>query len=109
MKIKTNALDTQPSFAPWAARLDAERLNAKWRPTYTLQQQAEAQKAVDLLDTAYAAKGIHINFRKKFIAVKVDRPIKRDKLFAATAEALFAEKGYTKAISPQGIIYRIPR
>jgi hypothetical protein len=109
MKIKTDALNTHESFKPWFAKQDAERLNAKWRPTYTLKQQAEAQKAVDLLDTAYSAKGIHINFRKKFIAVKVDRPIKRDKLFAATAEALFAEKGYTKAISAQGIIYRIPR
>ena len=109
MKLEVKQINTDVSRRPWFVKQDVERLNAKWSATYTPKQRSAAQQALDLLDTAYHYQGAYINYRKKFIAVKLDRPIKRNKLYAATADAHFADKGYSKVVSPQGFVVRIPR
>ncbi len=109
MKLEVKQINTETSRRPWFVKNDVERLNAKWGPTYTARQRSAAQQALDLLDSAYHYQGAYINYRKKFIAVKLDRPIKRNRLYAATADAHFADKGYSKVVSPQGFVVRIPR
>jgi hypothetical protein len=91
------------------AALNAYFRNREMACTYTLSQQCLAQRALDLLDTAYAYAESYINYRKKFIAVKIAGAIRRDKKMAAEAMSIFEERGYNVVATAQGIVVRIPR
>ncbi len=91
------------------AALNAYYRNRDMAATYTLSQQCLAQRALDLLDTAYAYAESYINYRKKFIAVKIAGCIRRDKALAKEAVSILEEKGYTVVSTPQGIVVRIPK
>ncbi len=91
------------------AALNAYYRNREMASTYTLSQQCLAQRALDLLDTAYAYAQSYINYRKKFIAVKIEGAIRRDKSLAREAVSILEGRGYTVVSTPQGIVVRIPR
>lgn len=91
------------------AAMNAHFRNREMAGTYTLQQQCLAQRTLDLLDMAYAYANSYINYRKKFIAVKIEGAIKRDRKMAAEAMSILAERGYQVVKSAQGIVVRIPR
>ncbi len=91
------------------AALNAYYRNREMASTYTLSQQCLAQRALDLLDTAYAYAQSYINYRKKFIAVKIEGAIKRDRRLAAEAVSILEGKGYEVVATPQGMVVRIPR
>jgi hypothetical protein len=91
------------------AALNAHFRNREMAGTYTLSQQCLAQRALDLLDTAYAYANSYINYRKKFMAVKIEGAIKRDKKLAAEAVSILEERGYEVVATAQGIVVRIPR
>lgn len=91
------------------AALNAHFRNREMAGTYTREQQCLAQRALDILDTAYAYAESYINYRKKFIAVKIEGAIRRDKQMAATAQEIFKERGYEVVSTPQGMVVRIPR
>lgn len=91
------------------AAVNAYFRNREMAATYTLSQQCLAQRALDLLDTAYAYAESYINYRKKFIAVKIEGAIKRDKALAREAVSILESKGYEVVATPQGIVVRIPR
>ncbi len=91
------------------AALNAYYRNREMACTYSREQQCLAQRALDLLDTAYAYAESYINYRKKFIAVKIEGAMKRDRRLAAEAVSILEEKGYSVVSTPQGIVVRIPR
>jgi hypothetical protein len=91
------------------AAVNAYFRNREMAATYTLSQQCLAQRALDLLDTAYAYAESYINYRKKFIAVKIEGAIKRDKALAREAVSILESKGYEVVATPQDIVVRIPR
>ena len=91
------------------AALNAYFRNREMACTYTREQQCLAQRALDLLDTAFAYAESYINYRKKFIAVKIEGAMKRDRRLAAEAVSILEEKGYSVVSTPQGIVVRIPR
>jgi len=91
------------------AALNAYYRNRELACTYTPQQQCMAQRALDLLDTAFAYAESYINYRKKFIAVKLEGAIKRDRAMAREAVSILESKGYAVVSTPQGIVVRIPR
>jgi hypothetical protein len=91
------------------AALNAYYRNREMAATYSLSQQCLAQRALDLLDTAYAYAESYINYRKKFIAVKIEGAIKRNKSLAQEAVSILEGKGYSVVSTPQGIVVRIPR
>lgn len=91
------------------AALNAYFRNREMAGTYTREQQCLAQRALDILDTAFAYAESYINYRKKFIAVKIEGAIKRDRKLAAEAISIFEDKGYSVVSTPQGIVVRIPR
>lgn len=91
------------------AALNAFYRNRELACTYTREQQCLAQRALDLLDTAYAYAESYINYRKKFIAVKLEGAIKRDRAMAREAVSILESKGYDVVATPQGIVVRIPR
>jgi hypothetical protein len=91
------------------AALNAYFRNREMACTYTREQQCLAQRTLDILDTAFAYAESYINYRKKFIAVKISGAIKRDRKMAAEAISIFEDKGYDVVSTPQGIVVRIPR
>jgi len=91
------------------AALNAYFRNREMACTYTREQQCLAQRALDLLDTAFAYAESYINYRKKFIAVKITGRIPRSKKIALDALDILQDKGYEIAITPQGLVVRIPR
>jgi len=95
-------------FARGAA-INAEMRNRELSHSYSSEQRAKAATARDLIDTAYAYSNIYINYRKTFIAIKVESARVRDKRFAKEMEDIFASQGYTKVVSDQGVVYRLPR
>lgn len=105
----TKEIDTNPARFAWFAVKDEARRSRENAATYTSQQRGAAETVRDLLDLAYAYKGIYINYRKTFIVVKMDSPLVRDRRQAKEIDAIFTEKGYVKVKSDQGIMIRLPR
>ena len=91
------------------AAVNAYYRNREMACTYTPAQQCLAQRALDLLDTAYAYAQSYINYRKKFIAVKIEGAMRRDRKLAAEAVSILEDKGYQVVSTAQGIVVRIPR
>ena len=107
--MKTLTLNTEDAgYNARGAAINADMLNNKHKHTYTMEQQRKAITARDLLDTAYSYSKLYINYRSKFIAIKLEGARAKDSM-ARQVETLFAELGYTKAVTAQGTIYRIMR
>ena len=83
--------------------------NRQMAGTYTLAQQCLAQRALDLLDTVYSYARSYVNYRKKFIAVKLESQTARDRKAAREALGILEGKGYSVVATPQGLVVRIPR
>ncbi len=62
-----------------------------------------------VLELMYDSKGVHINYRKKFITIKVDQPKVVDSKNLNSMEKQWAKDNISKLTSAQGIIYRIPK
>ena len=93
----------------YKAALNAHYRNREMACTYTREQQCLAQRALDILDTAFAYAESYINYRKKFIAVKIAGQMARNKKLALDALDILEDKGYEIAVTPQGLVVRIPR
>jgi hypothetical protein len=91
------------------AAVNAYFRNREMAGTYTREQQCLAQRALDILDTAFAYANSYINYRKKFMAIKIEGAIKRDKQIAKEAISILEERGYEVIATAQGIVVRIPR
>jgi hypothetical protein len=102
-------LDTKAAgqYARGAA-INAEMRNREMRSTWTSEKRSAAQTVLDLLDMAYKGN-FYINYRKKFIAVKVDAPIVRDRLTVKAVKAVFKDNAYDVVNTPQGLVVRIMR
>jgi len=91
------------------AALNAYFRNREMAVTYSPAQRCLAQRTLDILDTAFAYVQSYINYRKKFIAVKISGCIRRDKALAKEALSILQDSGYEVIQTPQGIVVRIPR
>jgi len=108
--MKTNELDTKSAgYYAFAAARDARMRNIVESSHYSEKQKIAAEGMALALELVYKAKGIYINYRKKFIAVKVDHAYVRDRANLASLEAYYEALGYTKSASAQGITYHIPK
>jgi len=106
--MNTLELDTQPagSFAYAAAR-DASIRNCINRSLYTELELRKTQTAVDLLDMVYKYSKLYVNYRKKFIAIKITDAQARSRRQKQELEQLFADAGYSKVVTAQGTTYRL--
>jgi len=108
--MKTNELDTKSAgYYAFAAARDARMRNIIESSHYSEKQKISADRMALALELVYQAKGIYINYRKKFIAVKVDRAYVKDRNNLNLLEADYEALGYKKSASPQGITYHIPK
>ena len=108
--MQAQELETKSAgyFAYAAARDASMRAIAMWSH-YTDWERVRAERMKIGLEMVYNAKGIHINPRGKFIAIKVDQPQVRDRKNLALLEKDYELLGITKVLTQQGITYRIPK
>lgn len=108
--MQATMLDTREatSFgAKWFAARDARMRNYANSTLYSEAQKIRAERMKLVLEMLYAAKNIHINFRKSFVAIKIDAPLVKDRKNLRAIEADWESEGITKCITKQGVVYRI--
>jgi hypothetical protein len=59
------------------------------------------------MDMVYAAKGVYEAYGKKGVSIKVDGARVTDQKNLTALEEEWTLKGFTKKITPQGVIYRL--
>lgn len=91
-----------------AAVLDAQRRNSNNKSHYTQEQLRKALSVRDLMDSAFSYKGLYINYRQKFIAIKAEGARAKD-MFAREVLKLFEAQGYGVVATQQGVIIRIDK
>jgi hypothetical protein len=108
--MKAQELETKSAgyYAYAAARDASMRAVAMWSH-YTDKERVRAERMKIGLEMVYYAKGIHINPRGKFIAIKVDQPQVRDRKMLALLEKDYQLLAITKVVTEQGVTYRIPK
>ena len=108
--MQERELDTlSAGFYAYAAARDAAQRSYAASTHYTEQQKTRAERMKLVLELVYSAKAFHVNYRDRFIAIKLDRPTIRDRRNLAAIEADWAAAGIVKRTTAQGIIYRIPK
>ena len=107
--MKHTELDTKEAGNKWWAHRDAEMRSYAKSTHYTDAQKLSAERMKLALDLCYGNKGIYINYRDKFITVKVAGAWVKNKFELMVLEAEYVKRGYKKAESAQGVIYRIPK
>jgi hypothetical protein len=91
-----------------AAVLDARRRNTNNKSLYSQDQIRKALSVRDLLDYAFSYTSLYINYRQKFISIKVEGARARDAM-AKKVIALFETQGYGVVSTQQGIIVRVDK
>lgn len=100
----TEMKNKQSPNKQWAA-WDAGRRDDENRARHTEKDRNRAVTMRDVLDLLVEHEGIHINYRKKGICVKVCKPQVKDAKNLRALEAEWAAKGVVKKVSDQGSIY----
>ncbi len=90
----------------WFAARDARIRNYANSTLYTESQKIKAERMKLALELMYSAKKVHINYRKTFVAIKVDSAQVRDRKMLQAMEADWVNEGITKCVSDQGVVYR---
>ncbi len=103
--MRNKQLDTKEATVKWWAARDASMRNIANASLYTDKQKTRAERMKLALEMVYAAKGVHINYRKTKIAVKVDGALVRRKGDLKQLEADWTKQGVIKSVSAQGVIY----
>ena len=93
----------------WFAERDARLRSAVNSSLFSEKQKLRAEQVKLGLELVYSAEKIYIEFRKKFISVKVNKPNVRDRKELAMLELCYATEGFEKCKTAQGITYRILR
>lgn len=96
-------------YYAYAAARDAAQRSYAASTLYSDREKVAAERMKLALELMYSAKDFHINFRNKFIAIKIDSPTIRDRKNLRTLEKDWEKEGVQKRVSAQGIIYRIPK
>ena len=107
--MQAKDLDTKAAGNKWWASRDAAIKSYAESTSYSASQRLQAERMKLGLEIVYASKAIHVNYRGKFIAIKIEQPQVRDRKMLAVLEKDYSLLGIVKMLSKQGLIYRIPK
>ena len=108
--MQSTELETKSAgFYAYAAMRDARMRNLVNSSHYSQKQKTAADRMALALELVYWAKGIYINYRENFIAIKLDRAQVKDRKNLQLLEAEYTGLGYKKVVTNQGVTYRIPK
>ena len=102
-------LETHAAGVKWFAAQDARIKSYAQSTSYSEKAKLRAERMRGALELCYIHKEVHVNYRQRFVAIKVDGAQVRRKKDLALLESDWAKEGIIKRTSPQGVIYRIPR
>jgi len=105
--MQTAIINTDEAPTKWFAAQDAQRRNTNNKSHFPQSIQNQITRMLMIMDMVYAAKGIYEAYGKKGVSVKVDGAIVKDLKNLRALEAEWTAKGFTKKVSPQGVIYRL--
>lgn len=107
-----NDVEERSALPAFICKRDAERRNANNFDAYSPEQVQQAQQLFSDVSEAYFRSRVFLNYRERFIAVKVEAPNLADKVSLAVRDLDLAveEQGVKKvATSKRAIVYRIAR
>jgi allophanate hydrolase subunit 1 len=93
----------------WFAERDARMNSAVNSTHYSDAQKIKAERVKMALEMVYSAEKIYIEFRKKFISVKVHKAIVRDRKGLILLDTCYKNEGLEKLNTAQGVTYRIAK
>ena len=108
--MKAIAIDRSEATVPWFAARDAHMRSEVSKHAYTTKQRAKADAIKFALELCYLCKDIYLNYRQRFVAIKVEGVSRIDKKNLAMLEASWVGDSSVvveKITTAQGIIYRI--
>ena len=94
----------------WVCVQDAKKRDAENIKLYTAEEQRFAEGLLGTIGDVYGRSNTYMNYRKKFVAVKVDSPRVRDKvsLAAVRLDCWCETNGVEKVITRHGnFVYRV--
>ncbi len=91
----------------WFAERDARMRSVVNSTTFSDAQKLKAERVKLALELVYSAEKVYIEFRKKFISVKVQKATVRDRKGLLLLEMCYENEGLEKVKTSQGITYRI--
>lgn len=108
--INTVDLDVKPAgqYAYFAAR-DAHIRNYANSTKFSDKERLRAEQIKLGLGMVYTSSNIFVNYRQKFITVKVCNGTVKNKQNLSLLEQDYEKEGITKIVTNQGIVYRIPK
>jgi hypothetical protein len=110
--VRTKTIDTEAttnSFYAVLAYRDAQRINSNWKSTYSDAQKLIATKAEMILSEGYSFQNMYVNYRQRFIAIKLANARVKDRAVLSQVESILEGYNFEKRESAQGVIYRLPR
>ena len=107
--MKAQELETKSAgYYAYAAARDARMKAVAMWSHYTDAERVRAERMKLGLEMVYSGT-VYINPRGKFISIKIDKPQVRDRKNLALLEADYDKAGIKKAVSAQGVTYRIAK
>lgn len=91
----------------WFAERDARLRSAVNSTHFSDAQKLKAERVKLALELVYSADKIYIEFRKKFISIKVSKPTVRNRKELVLLDTCYKNEGLEKCITTQGITYRL--
>lgn len=91
----------------WFAERDARMRSVINSSLFSDAQKIKAERVKLALEMCVFAEKIYIEYRKKFISVKVNKPRHTDKKTLKLLENDWDKEGYTKVLTSQGFTYRL--
>ena len=106
----------ETKFKPAGAYGRGAAINAVYRDrenrsTFSAREIARVETVRDLVGIVFPSSECYVNFRKKFIAVKISKP-SRERLRTTQAqmfEDVMSDYQATKVVTETSIVYRIPK
>ncbi len=106
--MKAVTIESVEAPSKWSAAADANMRNLANKSCYDNSQQILAERTKLGLEMVYSGK-VFLNYRKKFITLKIADPVVKDSKNLRLLEKQYESDGIVKVVSAQGILYRIPQ
>jgi hypothetical protein len=108
MQTKIYQAEEAGQFSKGAA-INAIYRDRENKSRFSAREQARAETVKDLVSIVFPSSVCYVNYRQKFISVKIEKPQKPNSKQAAQLDDVMSDYNATKVVTPQGIVYRIPR
>lgn len=108
--MKAQELDTKSAgYFKFAAMRDARMKSYAASTRYTEAQKIQAERMKLALELVYGAKMFYVTFREKFIVVKVEGAVVKDRKMLGLLEGDYERQGIAKTVTAQAVSYRIAK